>query len=208
MLDDAKRKDIAAKMSRYSGMSAKSILDHNLVVSTSFFWKELLRDKGYTLGRLDSRYLGIDEQDAGDSPDYNAELTSWLHSFTPAINAYLRQDLNYKTDLKYNMFGPVHPWDNNGDNTGANLRSAMAENPYLHLMIQSGYYDGSICDFFDAKYSMWHIDPSGRMNNRMTWKGYRSGHMMYLRKPDLVTATEDLREFIKNALPKDKSAKY
>ena len=209
MLEEGKRKDIAAKMSRYSGLSAKSILDHNLIISTSFFWKELLRDKGYTVGRLDSRYLGIDEQDAGEKPDYNAELTSWLHSFTPAINVYLREELKYKTDLKYNMFGPVHPWDNTGDNTGENLRLAMAENPYLQLMVQSGYYDGSICDYFDAKYSMWHIDPSGKMNNRMTWKGYRSGHMMYLRKQDLVSATDDLREFIKNALPKPgQPAKY
>ena len=209
MLDEVSKKEIAAKISMYSGLPLKTIIDHNLVISTSFFWKELLRDKGYTLGRLDSRYLGIDEQDAGENPDYNAELTSWLHSFTPAINAYLRQDLNYKTELKYNMFGPVRPWDDTGDNTGANLRMAMAENPYLHLMIQSGYYDGSICDYFDAKYSMWHIDPSGKMNNRMTWKGYRSGHMMYLRKQDLATSTEDIREFIKQALPaQNKPAKY
>lgn len=211
MLDNAKRNEIAAKMSRYSGLSIKSILSNNLLVSTDFFWKELLRDKGYTVGRLDSRYLGIDEKDAGEKPDYNAELTSWEHSFTPAINYYLRQDLKYKTDLKYNVFGPVRPWDDKGENTdktGANLRLAMAENPYLRLMIQSGYYDGSICDYFDAKYSMWHIDASGRMNTRMTWKGYRSGHMMYLRKQDLVTATEDLRIFIKDALPIEKPAKY
>jgi carboxypeptidase C (cathepsin A) len=211
MLDNAKRNEIAAKMSRYSGLSIKSILSNNLLISTDFFWKELLRDKGYTVGRLDSRYLGIDEKDAGEKPDYNAELTSWEHSFTPAINYYLRQDLKYKTDLKYNVFGPVRPWDDKGENTdktGANLRLAMAENPYLRLMIQSGYYDGSICDYFDAKYSMWHIDASGRMNTRMTWKGYRSGHMMYLRKQDLVTATEDLRIFIKDALPIEKPAKY
>ncbi len=211
MLDNIKRNEMAAKMSRYSGLSVKSILSNNLMVSTNFFWKDLLRDKGYTVGRLDSRYLGIDEKDAGEKPDYNAELTSWGHSFTPAINYYLRQYLKYKTDLKYNVFGSVRPWDDKGentDNTGANLRLAMAENPYLQLMIQSGYYDGSICDYFDAKYSMWHIDPSGRMNNRMTWKGYRSGHMMYLRKQDLVTATEDLRAFIKDALPIGKPAKY
>ena len=211
MLDASKRNEIAAKMSRYSGLSSKSILDHNLIIPTNFFWKELLRDKGFTVGRLDSRYLGIDGETAGENPDYNAELTSWLHSFTPAINSYLREDLKYKTDLKYNMFGPVRPWDSNGantDNSASNLRLAMAENPYLHVLIQSGYYDGSICDFFDAKYSMWHIDPSGKMNNRISWKGYRSGHMMYLRKPDLLTATDDLREFIKNALPKEKAAKY
>ena len=208
-LEADKKKEIAAKFSRYSGLSTQAVLDHNLDVPTDFFWKELLRDKGYTVGRLDSRYKGIDRQAAGETPDYNAELSSWLHSFTPAINIYLRDELNYKTDLKYNMFGPVHPWDDTGDNTGENLRAAMAENPYLHLLVQSGYYDGSICDFFDAKYSMWQLDPSGKLKDRMLWKGYRSGHMMYLRKQDLSSANDDLREFIKNATPKaGQPAKY
>ena len=200
-LDDDQKKIIAEKMARYSGLSSKVFLQHNLDVPISFFWKELLRDKGYTVGRLDSRYLGIDKQDAGSSPDYNSELTSWLHSFTPAINMYLRNELNYKTDLKYMMFGNVRPWDRSGDNTGENLRQAMAQNPYLHVMVQSGYYDGA-CDYFNAKYNMWQMDPGGKLKDRMSWKGYRSGHMMYLRKEDLEKSNEDIREFIKASTPK------
>lgn len=200
-LSDADRKTIAAKMSRYSGLSEKVILQYNLNVPTDFFWKELLRDKGFTIGRLDSRYRGIDKQDAGTGPDYNAELTSWLHSFTPAINMYIRKELNYKTDLKYNMFGPVHPWDNSNNQTAENLRQAMAENPYLHLMVQSGYFDGA-CDYFNAKYNMWQMDPGGKLKDRMSWEGYESGHMMYLRKDDLLKANDHIREFISKSLPK------
>jgi len=145
-IDPTERKAIASKMARYSGVDEKVILQNNLDVPLDYFWKELLRDQGFTVGRLDSRYKGIDRKDAGDGPDFNAELTSWLHSFTPAINIYLRNNLGYKTDLKYNMFGPVHPWDNSGDKTGENLRQAMAQNPYLHVLVQSGYYDGA-CDY-------------------------------------------------------------
>jgi carboxypeptidase C (cathepsin A) len=199
-IDDAKKKEIAAKVSRYSGLSEKTVLQHNLVVPVSYFWKDLLREKGLTIGRLDSRYLGIDRQQAGDSPDYNSELTSWLHSFTPAINYYLRDVLKYKTDLQYNMFGPVRPWDNSNDLTGENLRLAMAENPFLHVMIQSGYYDGATT-YFDAKYSMWQLDPSGKMKDRLRFEGYRSGHMMYLRADDLATSNEHIRDFIKKSTP-------
>lgn len=199
-IDDAKRKQMAAKISRYSGLSEKSILQHNLSVPTDFFWKELLRDKNFTVGRLDSRYLGLDKMQAGESPDYNSELTSWLHAFTPAINYYLREVLKYKTDIKYNMFGPVHPWDNKDDRTGENLRQAMAENPYMHLMIQSGYFDGATT-YFDAKYTMWQIDPSGKLKDRMRFEGYRSGHMMYLRAEDLATSNDHIRDFIKKSTP-------
>ena len=207
-VDERERNNAAAQMARYSGISKESILSYNLDVPSSFYWKELLREEGFTVGRLDSRYKGIDKTKAGDSPDFNSELTSWLHSFTPAINYYYKNILKFKTDIKYNMFGPVHPWDRTNNNTGENLRQAMAQNPYLHTMIQSGYYDGAT-KYFDAKYTMWRMDPSGRMKDRLSFKGYRSGHMMYLRKEDLEKSNEDIRTFIKKSTPtKGAPAKY
>ena len=207
-ISNAERDRVAEKMAYYSGLSKKVILQHNLDVPTQFFWKDLLRDKtGQTIGRLDSRYLGLDKTEAGSGPDYNPELSSWLHSFTPAINYYLREHLNYKTDVKYNMFGDVHPWNKENNNVREELRQAMAENPFLHVMTQSGYYDGATT-YFAAKYTLSQIDPSGKMKDRLSFKGYRSGHMMYLRKEDLIQANEDLRDFIKNSLPDGKSAKY
>ncbi len=207
-ISDGERNRVAEKMSFYSGLSKKSILNHNLEVPTSFFWKELMRDKtGYTIGRLDSRYLGIDRKNAGTSPDYSPELTSWLHSFTPAINHYIKSELNFNTDIKYNMFGDVHPWDRRNNETREGLRKAMATNPYLKVLNQSGYYDGATT-YFAAKYTLSQIDPSGKMKDRMTFKGYRSGHMMYLRNEDLIKANEDLRVFIKNSSNNGKPAKY
>ncbi len=206
-IDEDERKEAAAKMAYYSGLSEKVILQHNLDVPTSFFWKELLREEGFTIGRLDSRYRGLDRQDAGVRPDFNSELTSWLHSFTPAINHYFKNYLRYNTDIKYNMFGPVRPWNRDGDNTGENLRQAMAQNPYLHVMTQSGYFDGATT-YFNAKYTMWHLDPSGKMKDRLSFKGYRSGHMMYLRAEDLASANEHIREFILKSSSKGKPARY
>jgi hypothetical protein len=48
-----------------------------------------------------------------------------------------------------------------------------------------------------------------RLKDQMSWKGYRSGHMMYLRKEDLSAANEGIRQFIKQSLPKaGEPAKY
>jgi carboxypeptidase C (cathepsin A) len=199
-LEDDRRQQIAEKVSYYSGIEVRNVIDHNLAFPTSYFWKELLREDGITIGRLDSRYRGIDGSDAGERYDYDPALTSWNHSFTPAINYYLREVLEYKTDLKYNIFGPVHPWDRSGDSTGEDLRQAMAQNPFMNVMTQSGYFDGGT-DYFNAKYTMWHIDPSGKMRDRFRFEGYRSGHMMYLRQEDLATSNEHIREFIRDAIP-------
>lgn len=199
-LDETRRLETARTISRYSGIDVQHVLDYNLAIPTSFFWKELLRSDGLTVGRLDSRYRGIDRSDAGLRPDHDPALMSWNHSFTPAINYYLRGELGFKTDLKYNIFGPVHPWDRTNDTTGDDLGRAMAMNPFLNVLVQAGYYDGGT-DYFSAKYTMWHIDPSGKMQDRFRFEGYRSGHMMYLRQEDLATSNEHIRQFIRSTIP-------
>jgi carboxypeptidase C (cathepsin A) len=207
-LEMSKRQEIARKMAFYSGISEKVFMQHNLAVPTSFFWKELLREQGLTVGRLDSRYRGKDVRDAGERYDFDPALTSWNHAFSPGMNYYARNILKFETDLTYNLFGPVHPWDRSNENTGSQLAQAMLQNPYLHVMTQSGYFDGGT-DYFNAKYNHWQMDPGGRLQDRMSFKGYRSGHMMYLRAEDLATSNEDIRVFIKNSLPgKGVPAKY
>lgn len=207
-LSALERDEVAAKYARYSGLTKSVVLEHNLMVPTNFFWKELLRDRGMTIGRLDSRYKAFDHAGTGSRPDFDPALSSWNHAFAPSFQVYVRENLNYKTDLTYNLFGPVHPWDRSNETTGYDLGTAMRQNPYLHLMVQSGYFDGGT-DYFNAKYNLWQIDPSGRMAGRISWKGYRSGHMMYLRAEDLETSNEDVREFIKNSLvAPDMPAKY
>ena len=199
-LGPERRRELARQVARYSGLSEAAVLRYNMAIPTSFFWKELLREEGLTIGRLDSRYRGLDRQDSGESPGFDPALTSWNHAFAPAINHYLREVLKWRTDLQYWLFGPVNPWNRQNDNTGENLRQAMGENPFLHVMVQSGYFDGGT-DYFNAKFTMWNMDPAGRFQDRMTFKGYRSGHMMYLRQEDLVRANEDIREFIARTLP-------
>lgn len=199
-LDDTRREQIIERVARYAGVSERVVREHNMALPTSFFWKELLRDRGLTVGRLDSRYRGLDRQDAGDRYDFDPALTAWNHAFTPAINHYLREHLGFNTDLRYNIFGPVHPWDRSGDTTGEDLRRAMAENPFLNVLIQAGYYDGGT-DYFAAKYTMWNMDPSGRLRDRFRFEGYRSGHMMYLRQEDLATSNRHIKEFIRASIP-------
>ena len=105
------------------------------------------------------------------------------------------------------MFGPVRPWEDDRVNTREDLRAAMAENPYLYVLNQSGYFDGATT-YFNAKYTLWQIDPSGRFNDRMEFKGYEYGHMMYLREAYLKAANQDLKAFIQRTQTNGKPAKY
>ncbi|NKB89471.1 MAG: carboxypeptidase [Acidobacteria bacterium] len=194
-LPEARRNAIAESVARWAGVSTDWVLDHNLTPSVGEFRKELMRDEGLTVGRLDARYRGRDREDAGMGYDYDPAMAAWNHAFSPAVNIYFREELGWETDLQYYLFGPVRPWNRNGDNTGEQLRQAMASNPYLHVMVQAGYYDGGT-DYFSSKYTLWNMDPSGRLLDRTWWKGYRSGHMMYLRAEDLITSNQDIRDFV------------
>jgi len=207
-LDPAERQRLAALVARYAGVSETFVEENNLRVPIGHWRKELLRDRRLTVGRLDARYQGVDRDAAGTEYDYDPAMAAWNHAFTPAMNLYLRDELGFETDLTYvTIGGAVQPWDRSNDTTGEDLRRAMAENPYLKTMIQSGYYDGGT-DYFSARYTMWQMDPSGQLRDRLRWEGYRSGHMMYLRDEDLETSNEHIREFIRWATPEPGSAAF
>jgi carboxypeptidase C (cathepsin A) len=195
-LDDAQRRDIAERVARYTGLSAEYVQSTNLRVDTRRFWKELLRDQRLTVGRLDSRYLGIDQEAAGENPEYDPAMADWNGPFANAVNRYLREELKYSPDLQYNIWGDVRPWDRSSPTPpGEMLRSAMQGNPYLKVMVQTGYFDAAT-NYFAAQYTISHLQPGGEFKDRFRFRYYESGHMMYLRKPDLAKATNDLREFI------------
>ena len=178
----------------------------------AFFWKELLRDEGFTIGRLDSRYKGIDSKDSGNYPEYSPELSAWDHAFTPAINSYIKEVLNFETDVKYNTWArgdlSVRPWNSDDIRIRRNFREAIAENPFLNVLIHSQATMMERQLSLLLQYTMQQVDPSGKLKDRFTFKGYESGHMMYLRREDLKKSNQDLREFILKTITTNKSAKY
>ena len=200
-LSEAERDNIANKMARFSGLSAEFIKNCNLRVDRDRFWKELLRSRGLTVGRLDSRYTGTDRDSAGETPEFDPAMANWNGPFTGAVNRYFKEELKISTDLSYNIFGNVRPWKGrDGVNTGELLRQAMTANPFLKVFILEGYYDAA-CDYFTAQYTMSHLDLTGKLKDRISFGFYESGHMMYIHLPSLIKAKQDLTNFIQSACP-------
>ena len=199
-LSATERDGIAAKVARFTGLSKEFVQQANLRISFDRHWKELLRDQRMTVGRLDTRYLGIDKDAAGERPEYSPELADWNGPFGAAINKYLRSELKYNPDIQYNIWGNVRPWAQDDQvSVGEMLRTAMRDNPHLKVLVTGGYYDAA-CDYFNAMYTLQHLQPGGEFKDRYRFAWYESGHMMYLRKPDLKNANDDLRSFMAWAL--------
>ena len=57
-LDDAEKKEIAAKVAAYSGLTADKVEEYNLRIKYPDFCKMLLEDQKLVIGREDGRYTG------------------------------------------------------------------------------------------------------------------------------------------------------
>ncbi len=168
--------------------------------------KELLRDQRRTVGRLDSRFLGIDRDASASEAEGDPSINAIRPPFTSAFNSYVRGDLNFKTDLEYYMLGGgIGRWNWNVDNgyadTSIRLKDAMAKNPYMKIFIGQGYYDMAT-PFFAAEYtvSAMNLDPTLRKN--ISFAYYEAGHMMYIEKASLNKLHDDAAAFIRDSMRK------
>src|SRR5262245_39749847 len=97
-MSEAEQQAIAEKLARYTGLSKQYVLNSNLRIPMHRFGKELLRSKGRTIGRFDSRFTGIDADSAGEVAEYDPSGEQVFGPFTAAINDYVRNDLKFDDD--------------------------------------------------------------------------------------------------------------
>ncbi|HYE61067.1 MAG TPA: hypothetical protein VD997_03645 [Phycisphaerales bacterium] len=211
-LAPGERDRVVKRLAELTGVSEDFIRRSNLRIRIHQFTKELLRSEGRTVGRFDSRYKGIDKDGVNDTYDYDPSYAAIQGPFTGALNQYVREELNYETDLNYEILtGNVQPWNLGANNryaeTAETLRRAMTTNPSLRLMVACGYYDLAT-PFYAADYTVSHLglDPALRGNAEV--HRYKGGHMMYLRLEDLKKLKLDAASFYDKARKADGAAVF
>ena len=200
-LNADEKKAIAKKLARYTGLSEDYLLRANLRPVIHQFVKELRRDEGITVGRLDSRFTGSDYNGTGSTNEFDPSYNIAIYGpYTMAVNDHLKRTLLFDSDLPYEILtGRVQPWNydnvqNQYLNASETLRQAMHKNPYLKVLVCNGYYDLAT-PYFATEYTFDHIFLDEKLKGNVTMKYYEAGHMMYIHKPSLVQMTEDVRGF-------------
>jgi carboxypeptidase C (cathepsin A) len=204
LLTQQERQAVTEKLARYTGLDRRYIDNTNLRIEIMRFDKELLREQKRTVGRLDSRFKGMDALAASERPDFDPSMAAIRPPYTATLNSYVRTELGFKSDLEYYILGGgIGRWDWGTDNTYADtsgaLRSAFAKNPHLKLFVAYGYYDLAT-PYFAAEYTINHmgLDPSLRGNIKTAY--YEAGHMMYIDLKSLAQLKRDVAGFIQGAL--------
>jgi carboxypeptidase C (cathepsin A) len=194
--------EIVQKLARLTGLSLDYIERTNMRVEIERFTKELLRSERRTVGRIDGRFTGIDRDAAGDSPEYDPSIAAIIGPYTATLNDYVRGDLKFDSDLPYEVLtGRVYPWsykpyENRYVDVGETLRSAMTQNPFLHVFVAKGYYDLAT-PFFAADYTFDHLGLDPTLRNHLSGAYYESGHMVYAHMPSLAKLKQDTAQFIR-----------
>lgn len=201
-LQGEERAAIRRDLARFTGLSETYLESADLRVTPGRFYKELLRDRGLTVGRLDSRYTGKDYDSAGEEPDNDPSFYGIDASYTAAINSWSRDVLGFKTDREYQSIGGIGgqwDWRIGGRDTNAYMNvtpyigQAMRENSGLRVFVGQGYYDFAT-PFFAAEYA---LSRTGIPQDRIEYRYYGAGHMMYIRDEDRHKLSADIRAFIR-----------
>jgi carboxypeptidase C (cathepsin A) len=210
-LSDQERREVASEAARFTGLTPEYFLANNLRVDPSRFRKELLRDQGRIVGRLDSRFTGSDPDRAGEAADYDPQDKAITGAWTAMINDYLFRDLGYRTPLTYrpnnSAVFPLWDWKHStgqgraqmAADTRVDLAAAMRENPNLKLLSLNGLFDLAT-PFAGAEYDIGHMElgPVERQNIRYTY--YPSGHMIYIDPVSAQKLKADLASFYASAM--------
>jgi carboxypeptidase C (cathepsin A) len=203
-LTPAERKAVVEKLVRYTGLDARYIDDAELRFGVQQFTRQLLRDKKQTIGRLDGRLTGPSPLNAGETAEFDPSSTLPRPAFQAVFLDYVRNSLDYKTDMNYYVSGGIMPWDwgtqNGYADTSAQMRNAFAKNPHLKVLVCAGYYDLAT-PYFAAQYTFRHMGLQPDMQKNVSWAFYQAGHMMYIDRAEHAKLKRDVVSFMNASMP-------
>jgi carboxypeptidase C (cathepsin A) len=202
-LAPAERKPVVDKLVRYTGLEARYLERTNLRFDVSHFARELLQDKGLTIGRYDGRLTGPSSLNVGETAEFDPSSSLITPPFTAVFTNYMRTELGYKTDMYYYPSGGIQPWDyavqNGFGDTTAALRNALVKNPYMKVMVAAAYYDMAT-PYFAVTYTFNHMGLHPEMHDRIRFDFYQAGHMLYIDSDSHAKLKHDFAEFVSSAV--------
>jgi carboxypeptidase C (cathepsin A) len=201
-LSPEQRRKVVTEYARLTGLTTNFVERANLRVPMGRFAAELLADENRVVGRYDSRYKGYVRDRLASRMEQDPSYEAVASAFGSTFNNYVRTELNYETDLPYEVLTGVGPWNWDASNgyvdVGESLANALTRNPFLRIHVSSGYYDLAT-PLAATRYTFEHLGVDPELLKGVTLDNYTAGHMMYLNLADLKKSKEDLAKFVRDA---------
>lgn len=203
-ISEEEKEHILDKVSYYTGVSREYLLRHGLKIDDNDYRQEVLKKKGKAVSRYDGRMTRpllepeVDEVSKGLWDDATADrydpyfYAALTGDVLPRLHVQL--DRNYIALTNYYMH-----WNKETPNgtTGEQLRNAMTRRHGMRTFFANGWFD--LCTEFGY---VWHtLDHAGLPKDRVYWKGYKSGHMIYIGEENIHELCGDIRKFVEGKDP-------
>ena len=202
------------RLARYVGLTKDIIDENNLRIDVGTFDHYLLLDQRLRVGRLDGRYALPEPgfpgaRGGGGGFPSDPASTATAGPFTMTFYNYIRNELNYKTDLPYYVSAQqsgMFLWSSTettpapGGNQGFQetitpLRAAIVGDPFLKVLVMEGYYDLAT-PYFQAEYTMHELNLPPQYQKNISYARYWSGHMVYLEQKSHAKMQKDWDTFV------------
>ena len=204
-LTSRERTQIITRLAGYTGLSEDYIDRTDLRINIFRFCKELLRKDRRTIGRLDSRFTGIDRDSAGEFFEEDPSMSAITGPYTATFYDYVRGELKYESDLPYEILTPkVSPWsyaefENRFVNVAETLRKSISNHQVLKVHVANGYFDLAT-PYTATAYTFGHMGLDKSLQKNISMSYYEAWHMIYLHQPSIKQLSKNLAEFIQSAM--------
>ena len=200
-LKGEERERIKRKLMEFTGVSSQYLEERNLKIEDGSFRSEVIRREGRAVSRLDARITRplydpfTDEYEYGFANDasrgkYNPYfLAALIGGLFPTLGI-AGFERSYKPSTFINK-----KWNKEAElTTAAHLYNAMWRTPGMRAFFANGYYDMAT----EIGVASYMLDHANLPDDRVTLKGYPSGHMIYLGNENIKNLSSDIRKFITN----------
>ncbi|MBR2825635.1 MAG: hypothetical protein IKE51_05170 [Solobacterium sp.] len=193
------RKEIIERVSYYTGVSKEYLEKNGLKIDDNTYRQEVLKAKGKAVSRYDGRMtrplLEPEVVEEKDGLWDDATADRYDPYFYSALTGDLLPHLNVKLNRNYvNMIHYYKTWNKSETmgTTGEQLRNAMTRRPGMRTFFANGWFD--LCT--ETGYVYHTLDHAGLPKDRVYFKGYDSGHMIYIGEENVHALCTDIRKFI------------
>ena len=199
-LEKSRRQGLLENLEYYTGVSKDFFEKNDYRIEIWQYKEEVLAKKGMDVGLYDGRYTlmktpNMGQRDLGDVAD-DPCMAQYTPSYVAVWHDYFVKKLNIDPLRPVNLIqflGDERFWNYKTDSQPAqSIAAAMRRNPEMRLLVGAGYYD--LCTTpGNAKFV---FETSGVPKDRLTFKEYESGHMLFVGDEPAKKAADDIREFL------------
>jgi len=192
----------------YTSLPHGLIKEHHFRIDWMLFTKNLLKDKDLLIGRMNSAIAGLSPDPTDPRPRYDPSLNALYGPFSSAMNAYVREELEFQSELFYEFLSPdvSKKWDWSSGltldqgfvNFSQTLKELITIRKSMKVFVACGIYDLAT-PHFASTYTLQHMW-LGDAASGIVVKDYNAGHMIYMNNDALISLFRDARDFYAETL--------